>query len=418
MLRLVTRNALLNYYLYSYFIAFICVLISIVFNFFDSSYARMAFYWSFYFSVICLVIKRNRLGKDFFWVLTAISLLGISKLGWFYCEYLGNPDYSQYNPYLNTGKRLLISAVIGWTLLSSTPLTINFYDKIKKLVFYFTMCAFVIASGVGLWQICSHVERVDFLTGRATDGAYMYSGLSLVTIALLSQYINHWFSLLLSLLTFILSYFIIVETDTRNMLIAFPVIFIAAILISINNLNLKWVLGILLSCFILVFFNYQSKIEPRLEQAVSDTEEFLAQDGNNEGSFSSRLAMWTVGAKSFALSPMGRSMEARETWMRNYIDSSGKYHAGWNYLNIHLHNEVMDTATLQGVLGVLVLLFFYGVIIGHAITMKNTLMFFIGAVIIISGLTDVIFISREQTIFFMSLIIVSMMWSRSEKKEG
>ena len=84
------------------------------------------------------------------------------------------------------------------------------------------------------------------------------------------------------------------------------------------------------------------------------------------------------------------------------------------YAPVHLHNELLDSATLQGIPGALVVVLFYIVLLGWALRNKNAPLFGIMLCIIVSGLTDVVFISREMTICIVLIIIMSVMWQRLE----
>jgi O-antigen ligase len=71
------------------------------------------------------------------------------------------------------------------------------------------------------------------------------------------------------------------------------------------------------------------------------------------------------------------------------------------YIDSHLHNELLESASLQGVAGLLAVLFFYYAIISHAIKNKNTPLLIIGLCMIAYGLSDVLLISSEVLMFFM-----------------
>ena len=66
---------------------------------------------------------------------------------------------------------------------------------------------------------------------------------------------------------------------------------------------------------------------------------------------------------------------------------------------------------MQGIQGVLVLLFFYVAMIYYALKKCNPVLLATVFVVIISGFTDVIFISREQSVFFPIIFILVVLWN-------
>nr|WP_246859691.1 O-antigen ligase family protein [Dickeya oryzae] len=213
-------------------------------------------------------------------------------------------------------------------------------------------------------------------------------------------------------IVFFISYAVILLTDTRNVIFAFPFIFFFIAFCAMRVLKIKWILVFVLLLISVLCINY-NKISHRVSDAVNETQGFANYNGNNSGALSSRLAMWRLGMKFFIHHPLGSNKEARSEWAKNYILTENKYQAALPYLDIHLHNEIIDTASLQGVLGVILLFLFYVSITLYAWVNKNFILLSVSAIIITSGLTDVIFISREQTIFFTLMLVLALLWQRS-----
>jgi len=92
----------------------------------------------------------------------ALALLGLSKLLWFFIEYVGNPKFDIYNSYLATGKRMFLAILIGWFLIS---LKNNYADGSTKLIKWLHKPAIVVACSVGLYQHTTGVTRIDFYQG-------------------------------------------------------------------------------------------------------------------------------------------------------------------------------------------------------------------------------------------------------------
>jgi len=133
-------------------------------------------------------------------------------------------------------------------------------------------------------------------------------------------------------------------------------------------------------------------------------------EGNKSGSLTSRLAMWNIGAACFAANPLGMNMEQRTAWFKHYVKENHRDASALEFVSIHLHNELLDSATLQGIPGMVIVLAFYLALILRALRKNNALLLSVMLVTVVSGLTDVLFISREITICISLLLILCVMW--------
>jgi O-antigen ligase len=112
------------------------------------------------------------------------------------------------------------------------------------------------------------------------------------------------------------------------------------------------------------------------------------------------------------------SFEEREKFAKDYTDKTNSNKSALHFMDIHLHNELIDTASLQGIPGILVMLASYISLLYFACKNKDNLFLGITLIIISVGFTDVIFISREQSIFFpLVLILATLMERQCLRKE-
>lgn len=398
--------------IFFYFGALVCALLSVFFNFFDEKSSRISFFFSSYFAIAGLVFFRPSLKKWNVFFVLALVLLGSSKLFWFAIEYIGNPDFDIYNSYLATGKRLILAALIAWFLLAYKE---RYRVRTAQLIKGSLIVAFVVASGVGLYQYFTGLQRVDFYQGRATDAAYMYSALAAAVIFMLAKS-SRLISLIQAGAVFLLALYLVFLTGTRNVMLAFPAIVMVIGLLKFRHLGWKMLMAIVLAVGIVTGASYNSVIKPKVSATEIQLALYERTNGNVVSSLSSRLAMWKVGAASFEQHPLGMSQEDRIVWFKQYVAEHHREKASLAFVNIHLHNEVIETASLQGIQGLVVLLLFYATMLLYARKSHNPLLLATVLVVIFSGLTDVIFISREQSIFFPLIFILSALWHNEKPR--
>lgn len=71
------------------------------------------------------------------------------------------------------------------------------------------------------------------------------------------------------------------------------------------------------------------------------------------------------------------------------------------YINVHLHNELLETYSLKGIWGVLLLLALYvSLFFSSFRPQRNALLLSVSASLFVYGLSDVIFFSTEGTVIF------------------
>jgi len=390
-----------------YFSALFCIILSVFFNFFDEKISRILFFISCYISIIGLVFFRVGIHKLDLMIILSLGFIGLSKLFWFALEYIGNPDFDVYDSYLATGKRLLLSALIAWFLLSVRRRRRVLNEKIIKNTL---VISFITASCIGFFQYIHGIDRVDFYVGRSTDAAYMYAALSVAVIFTQAKSGNIT-NLFLAGIVFLIALYMIFLTGTRNVMFSLPFVIMSIGLLKFRHLGWKIFLTVILAVGIVTGASYQRIIKPKIDETKTQLAIYEQTDGNKASSLGSRLAMWHVGVASFLQHPLGISKEGRTEWFKQYVAEHKTDRSSLDFVNIHLHNEFIDTASLQGIQGILVLLFFYVSMIYYAVKTCNSALLATVFVVIISGFTDVVFISREQSIFFPIIFILVVLWN-------
>lgn len=399
--------ALKDYRRTLFYTVLMLVLMSNLTMFFSVKAAKVTFYWAFYFSLLGVFYDFHKLQSRHWWIIAPIAMLGMSDLIWFAWIYIGNPDFDEFNGYLNAGKRLILAAVIGYYLLSVMQ---KYHQTCRTVIKITLILTFIIATGVGVYQHLFLPGRVDFFLGRATNAAYDYSILSAALIFLLVYETVNRKTMFCSLLIFAVSYYIIFQTGTRNVMATYPLLIIFVGIVKLRHLGFKPLILVLLSIAVVTTLSYKHIIKPKFDITVNEYNRYENTNGNEDGSLTSRLAMWRIGTSLIALHPAGNSLEERWNYAVNYVKQHNADKSALPYINVHLHNEVIEVTSLMGIQGAAVLLFFYFSLLGYAYYTRNPPLFAIMMGIIVCGLTDVIFSSREQTIMLTLLIISVVAW--------
>lgn len=97
-------------------------------------------------------------------------------------------------------------------------------------------------------------------------------------------------------------------------------------------------------------------------------------------------------------------MHSRQEYTSQYTSKNPQYKTAMQFVNIHLHDEMIETLSLQGIVGGLSLLWFYLSISWVALREKNTPLLFTMNALILYGLSDVLLLSSEAILFFITLI--------------
>ena len=363
------------------------------------SLQRDFFYFSFYAAVIGLFLER-RFVKNYKInnIMYSLIFIGVIKILWTILLYYNLPKFGFGWLQLDAGKKLVVGGVIIFYLTNFSGGYSKEQYKIALLVGF--SIAFVFATIFGLIQMYNGIPRIELSTNRATITAYIYSMLSIITIYLLINRVSisisyFYFSVLVSVLSFV----IITMTGTRAAILAHPIIIIIMLLFKFRTFNMRTVIVASIIIPVSILLSYNKFISPKVEQTRNEI--MLYNKGDDFSSLGSRFSLWKVGFEIFKIHPFGNTVEARHKQAENVIIFKPENKTAMVYIDSHLHNELLESASLQGVAGLLAVLFFYYAIISHAIKNINTPLLIIGLCMIAYGLSDVLLISSEVLMFFM-----------------
>lgn len=383
-----------------YFVSFLLAISAIVLTLLMTSRQRELFYFSFYIAMIGLFVERKKIRLPKMDISYAIILIGLVKIIWTLVLYRHLPDYGLSGPQLDSGKKLIVGGVLVFYLNYFSHYLTTFNYR-QYLLTGFAL-AFVLATGYGIYQVYHSIERIDFSTNRATVAAYIYSTLSILLVYLLIKLKKNTSYYVAASAVIIISFLIVIMTGTRAAVLAHLFLMLLMILFHFRRIHLKPILIVLVLLGLVGMATYSKYIKPKIEQTSEEI--MLYQKGDDLSSLGSRFSLWKVGFDIFLQHPFGNTVEARYAQAAEIIAKAPQNKTALTYINVHLHDELLEAASLQGVVGLLTVFFFYGYITMKSLVGKNTPLLMIGCCMIVYGLTDVLLTSPESVIFYLVCI--------------
>ncbi|WP_052250355.1 O-antigen ligase family protein [Enterobacter sp. Bisph1] len=399
-----------------YMITFTLLLLVLPTAFIHEKTARVLFYWCGYSSLIgllfnALTIKLALTQKNISLVFLSLTCL---FLGWSVLSKHFSNDTSEL--LFTPGKRWLVAAAIALYIL-------NIKTKLKllsssKVIISIMALAFIAASIFGIIQGLTSDERILLGINRATLTAYAYSAFTLSFSSLIALTYKKKHKYILQSIILGVSTYVIFLTQTRAAMFIHPVLGLFLLLTWMYKdkvLSLK-VLTISFLSLIVVMVANSNILITRYDSTMQDITQYNL--GNVNTSLGVRFSMWKLGLITFSDSPFGQSEVQRNNSIIHYLQDNKEQSAATEYLQIHLHNEFIQYASIFGIFGILVLASFF-----YMLIFKVSQPSIIGPVgistvsILLYGATDVLLTSIELIVIFSTTIILSCVVC-GQKEEG
>ncbi|WP_253380898.1 O-antigen ligase family protein [unidentified bacterial endosymbiont] len=395
-----------------YQLTLILSLVSLALVLVSSGKQREFFYIAIYASIVGLAFEYKKLTLRPFSIAYPVLLIGLLNLVWYLVYELHSEGLNAYSDYLGSSKKLILASLLIFYLDR-----FKFYvtkENFQKYFLITTAVGFVLATGYGVFQAVEGIDRVEMAINRPTIAAYVYSVLSLALVY--SLYLQRNVKLyVVAGLVVLLSWFIILLTATRAAMGLYLILAIVLTLYQFRKIHLKSLMIFLCIVAGIIIVSYKPLISPKIEQTQSEITKY--QEGHDATSLGARFSMWNVGIATGLAHPLGQSIDSREAWTKQYVkDGHPHVAAAIGYLRIHLHNEIIEKYSLQGIPGLAVLLYFFVSIIVYAMANRNGLLLTAMLLLLLYGLTDVMLLSSEALIFFMTLFALSPHFSQTRRQ--
>lgn len=386
------------------FICLIFILASQYYLIFDSVHARKIFYTTGYIVMILALLFRRYLQKPLRnkSPTIAVLILALTFIIWALIFRHDGAFLSVYISYETAGKILLMLAILLF-------ICSNFKAASHPLL----LDTLLIAGGVltNLYAIFQHsflsFSRIEFSFDRATMAAYIITSLDILMLhAVLNR--HGWKRYLLFALTISLSFSVIIFSGTRAAILTYPLLCLFLIFThrEVNKSHLIKLMACLFILFMLVLFFFRQALEQRASAFVEDIAAFQSSD--SQTSVGARLAMLEAGLRAGSMKLLGQAADSRGAVIADMAKNNTLLLGADEFSGVHMHNELIENFSLRGIIGVITLLAVYASLLWCAWKNRNCALFVITLSLIIYGLSDVIFFSREGVLTYAISILTAI----------
>ncbi|MBV6694808.1 O-antigen ligase family protein [Serratia quinivorans] len=373
---------------------------------FGSDTGRNLFYVASYISFIavCLNLKYYFKNKRNLIVPILFFCVGMGSIFWL--QHFKQPgDYINiYRSYMSTGKLQIATAFI---LL----IALNERLCMQRAFIIIALVAGIAVNGYSLYQgLWLDIGRVEINFDRATVAAYLITAINLVMLQAILM-LRTKYRIPLYIFGFLITFSTLVLTGTRAAMLVYPVAVGLSILATKHLISHKHKILLITSVPLLLLASglvFKSQIEQRI--AAFETDLRLIDQPQTENSIISRISMQIAAIHTGSAAPLGQSAEQRGEEIRAMVLHQPHLAGVMPYINVHMHNELLETYSLKGVWGTLFLLALYiGLFVSSLKPHRNALLLGVTFSLFVYGLSDVIFFSTEGTAIFCLAIIASVL---------
>lgn len=373
---------------------------------FGSDTGRNIFYISSYISFIAVCLNLRYFFKNKRNLILPILFFCVGMATIFWMNHFKQPgDYINiYRSYMSTGKLQIATAFI---LL----IALNERLCMQRAFIVVALVTGITVNGYSLYQgLWLDISRVELNFDRATVAAYLITAINLVMMQAILM-LQTKYRIPLYIIGFLLTFSTLVITGTRAAMLVYPVAVALSILATKNLISHKHKLQLIASVPLLLLvcgFIFKSQIEQRIADFKTNMQ--LVNTPEIDNSIMSRLSMQIIGVRTGTLAPLGQSAEQRGEEIKTIVAKQPELYGVMPYINVHLHNELLETYSLKGVWGVLFLLALYiGLFVSSLKPYRNAMLLGVTFSLFVYGLSDVIFFSTEGTAMFCLAIIASVL---------
>ncbi|WP_428943789.1 O-antigen ligase family protein [Pantoea sp. FN060301] len=351
--------------------------------------------------------------KPLIWLMLSLVLFALSRIIWGF--YFKDTFYKDIHwNYVNGGKRLLLTAFMVFYFYKSR-------SALNKITLNLSLIILLAGLFYTLWlAIDAHFpngRRIKLTADAATTAAYI---IILVCITSLYLAFQRFKSTSLSIVVFFVIFSInitlVIFTGTRAAVIVTPLLYISFFFFYYRNIH-KFIIYGCLALFLAAAVGTPYAIWDRMKNIQDDISKYQVK---NDTSVGARFSIWKSGWDSVNFGIIGQSSDARTEKARDYIVKYERHNPeAWKNVAYHVHNDLLEVLSLQGVFGIFALLLFFicGVIFSLSRTMLRTNgVVFIIAPVFLLGLVDSVLIQSNSVLLI--CISLALMVTALKEKPG
>lgn len=392
---------------------FLLLLLAMSIELYTNGLAQKLFYFSgyisFFFIAYLIIKKREQLSKlkPALPFVMAFFIIGLVRYVWFLYSKVDTSHFSEFDlnnlrNYDLSGKRFILSAfILSVAIILSNYLT----PKIVSLGRIIVLIGLVISLLYGMYEFydVTH-ERIKLTADAASSSSYMVLFMY-TTYLTLSKDRERSINLLVDIFAAVITFALLMLCDTRVTILAFIGV---TILYSFYNKNFRsciknkfFVVG-----FVGLIVIAVSLTGNRWMEGIHNIQNYKTDSSTSLGA---RVAIWdsglTYASKHYFFStPLERTSYAQAFIQQNHPGNI----EGYNNVKYNMHNEFLETLTLQGIIGVISLAFIYvtfAMVVIRQRIMTSALLPL--SSLFICGLTDSVLINSQTVMLFLISVIIS-----------
>lgn len=374
---------------------------------------RNFFYAASYLAFITVVLNINYFLKNKKNLILPVLFLCVGMATIFWMYYFKKPgEYINiYRAYMSTGKLQIATAFILLVALNER-LCIQRYFVVVALI-----CGAAV-NGYALYQgLILGVSRVELNFDRATIVAYLMTAINLLMMQAILL-LRTRYRLFLYAVGFLVTFSSLILTGTRAAMLVYPVAISLSLLATKNLVSRKHKIQLIALVPLLLLasgLTFKSQIEQRIADFKQNLQ--MIDQPHIDNSIISRLTMQVVAIRTGSEAPLGQSAEQRGNEIKAIVAQEPRLYGVIPYIDVHMHNEVLETYSLKGIWGVLLLLALYsGLLVSSFRPYRNSLLLGLTFSLFVYGLSDVIFFSTEGTVIFCIAIIMSILSAKKSQE--
>lgn len=366
--------------------------------------------------VAFLLDIKNFRKNDAFWLCLVLLLIGLSDLAWYRMFKVEDSQaINSYRSYLEVGKICLFGAFSLFVFANRSQIKIG-NNKIHVLLAVLLQIMIIVYAGYQHFIEESQRVRLSLQGGTdATGAAYTIAFISFYTILVMQHSTSKWKSLGI-LAHFFITFLILVTTETRAAIIAYPIIFFGLLLVKFyQEKNIPWRgVGVLFLALLAGVYMTKNSLIQRYNDFNSD---IVAYDKDNTiTSVGARLAMWETGLVAAKDNYFWQSTDERNVKILEQVKKDPSLAGALDHMRGHLHNEVVETLSLKGPSGLLLYILFVISLAWYALRKLNSVILcaFLASLIMF-GLSGVMFYSKTTPVAWMLTLIMSVVFLQQNR---
>ncbi|GKW19212.1 ligase [Pectobacterium araliae] len=319
--------------------------------------------------------------------------IGITNLIWYHHYYQPDSLFPYvYNAYKTSAHAGILGAFILLTALHIT-------QKQQKQSLFCIIAICVLALGYAFYQsLFSGMHRIGLVFGTATSAAYFLTFIGALSAQALLK-LDSTYKYYLYLGHFLLVTVAILLTETRAAIFVYPIVGATILLSEVRHNKQLFVKALIgsVATLLLCLFLFQETIHQRVNDLFNDVHSYSMN--NSKTSVGARIAMYQSGVEAGEEALLGQSAEQRAEHIIAQAKQESELSGAVGYLDIHLHNEVIDAFSLKGLPGAILLVLLYASLFYFSFfVLRSHLSAALLFALIMYGLSDVILYSRDMLI--------------------